>query len=162
MRFNLISSFAAGVLITTTICGAVYFFGKNDVSKAAVKTTAKQATTQPSENEMKTKLTSLGYVVESQAEYNKNMEAAKTAASKGNATAAGTQKVVYRAVVRVTKGMTSIDVGRELVQAKIITNAFKFSKDVEKKGVENNLRPGTFAVDTSMSYNKVIATIFKP
>ena len=57
--------------------------------------------------------------------------------------------------------MTSIDVGKMLEKAKIVPDDFKFSRDVEKKGVEKNLRPGTFTVDTEMTYDQVIATIFK-
>jgi hypothetical protein len=57
--------------------------------------------------------------------------------------------------------MTSIDVGRVLENAKIIPNAFNFSKDIEKKGLEKKLRPGTFVVDSGMSYDQIVATIFK-
>jgi hypothetical protein len=159
MRINLLSSFAAGILITTSICGTVYFTDKSDVSKASVK----QIKVQPSENEMKDKLAAAGYVVETKAEYDKNIKDAKVAAPKGTPTPANNQpnKIVTRVVVSVTDGMTSINIGRILENAKIIPNAFRFSKDVEKKGVEKNLRPGTFVVDTQMTYDQVIATIFK-
>lgn len=164
MRFNLLSSFAAGILITTFICGIVYFSGKSDVSKTSVKTTENQAnsTVQLSEKEMKNKLAAAGYIVQTKAEYNKNIKNAKgsvpkEAPSKDN----NSNKVVYRVVVNVADGMTSIDVGNILVKAKIIPNAFKFSQDIEKKGLEKNLRPGTFEVDSAMAYDQIIATIFK-
>jgi hypothetical protein len=57
--------------------------------------------------------------------------------------------------------MTSIDVGNILVRANLVPNAFTFSKDIEKKGLENKLRPGVFVVDSQMSYDQVISTIFK-
>jgi cell division protein YceG involved in septum cleavage len=111
---------------------------------------------------MKNKLASAGYIVQTKADYDKTINAAKAEAQKTGSTPGTTaQKVVYRVVVNVTNGMTSIDVGRALQRAKIIPNAFKFSKDIEHKKIENNLRPGTFVVDSGMSYDKIISTIFK-
>jgi hypothetical protein len=164
MRGNLLSSFAAGILLTTSICGAVYFTDKSDVSNAPAKVVENQTkvTVQPSENEMKTKLASAGYVVQTKAEYDKKMNDAKTSAQKVESTNSNkSQKVVYRVVVSVTNGMTSIDVGHMLQNAHIIKDAFKFSKDIENKKLEKNLRPGSFVVDSSMSYDKIISTIFK-
>ena len=48
-----------------------------------------------------------------------------------------------------------------LVQAKIIDNAMTFFKEVEKRGLENDLRPGTFELDSNMSLDDAIKTIFK-
>ncbi|MEH7081901.1 aminodeoxychorismate lyase [Neobacillus drentensis] len=160
MKFNVVSSFAAGVLLATTICGAVYFTDDPVVTKAAAKPTKTEQKTvvQPTETEMKDKLLAAGYVVQPKAEYDKTLEAAKKAASTA---ANGSQKIAYRSVITVTQGMTSIDVGKMLEKAKIVPDDFKFSKDVEKKGVEKNLRPGTFVVDTEMTYDQIIATIFK-
>lgn len=130
MRFNLLSSFAAGIFITTSICGAVYLLEKNEVSTASVKTNETQTNLngQLSKNEMK-----------------------------NNSVSADVTKVV----LYVTQGMTSIDVGNMLKQANMIPNAFTFSKDVEKRGLENHLRPGIFVVDSEMTYDQVILTIFK-
>ncbi|MCM3115678.1 endolytic transglycosylase MltG [Neobacillus sp. MER 74] len=165
MKFNVVSSFAAGILLATTICGAVYFSEDPVVTKATAKPakTEQKTVAQPTETEMKDKLLAAGYVVQPKAEYDKTLEAAKKAASASTASTAtnGTQKIAYRSVISVTQGMTSIDVGKMLVKAKIVPDAFKFSKDVEKKGVEKNLRPGTFVVDTEMTYDQIIATIFK-
>jgi hypothetical protein len=160
MRSNLLSSFAAGLLIATSVCGAVFFSTKSDASKAPVKTTQNQSAMkgQPSKKEMQSELSSVGYVVQTKAEYDKAMAQAKSGAQK--ASSANGQKIVYRVPVRVTQGMTSLDVGNWLVRGHIITDAFKFSKDVENKGIENHLRPGTYIVDSSMSYDKVISAIF--
>ncbi|WP_026567401.1 aminodeoxychorismate lyase [Bacillus sp. UNC41MFS5] len=163
MKFNVVSSFAAGILLATTICGAVYFTEDPVVTKAAAKPTKTEQKTvaQPTETEMKDKLLAAGYVVQPKAEYDKTLEAAKKAASTASTATNGSQKIAYRSVISVTQGMTSIDVGRMLVKSKIVPDAFKFSQDVEKKGVEKNLRPGTFVVDTEMTYDQIIATIFK-
>lgn len=170
MRINLLSSFAAGILISTTICGAVYFTDKSDAPKAVSKTsqtsTSKEKV-QLTESEMKDKLAAAGYVVQTKAEYDKKINNAKASvkatpkkdSKAGNTTA---QKTVYRTVITVTDGMTSIDVGRMLAGAKIIQkDAFSFSKDIEARKIENKLKPGSFEVDSSMSYDQVISTIFK-
>ncbi|MEH7376729.1 aminodeoxychorismate lyase [Neobacillus drentensis] len=165
MKFNVVSSFAAGILLASTICGAVYFTEDPVVTKAAPKPTKNEQKTvvQPTEAEMKDKLLTAGYIVQPKADYDKTIEATKKAASTASAASANnnSKKIVYRAVISVTQGMTSIDVGRMLEKAKIVPDDFKFSRDVEKKGVEKNLRPGTFTVDTEMTYDQVIATIFK-
>ncbi|PKR85515.1 endolytic transglycosylase MltG [Heyndrickxia camelliae] len=161
MKFNLLGSFAAGLFIATSISGAVYFSGKSEAAPAKKEAVQTKATNQPTEEEMKSKLASAGYVVQTKAEYDKNMADAKSK-SKQNTSADDSQpKVVYRSVVTVTKGMTSIDVGKQLVKAKLIKDAFKFSKIVEKKGVENHLRPGSYSVDSNMSNDELIAAIFK-
>ena len=155
MKVNLLSSFAAGILIATTISGAVYFSDKGEATKASVK----QVKVVPSETEMKDKLAAAGYVVETKADYDKKMKAVTAAAPKGTAPA-NNKTVVTRVIVNVSDGMTSIDVGRVLENAKIIPNAFNFSKDIEKKGLQNKLRPGTFVVDSGMSYDQIVSTIF--
>ncbi|MBT2737686.1 endolytic transglycosylase MltG [Bacillus sp. ISL-7] len=162
MKFNVVSSFAAGILLASTICGAVYFTEDPAVTKAAPKPTksVQKTVVQPTEAEMKDKLLTAGYIVQPKADYDKTIEATKKAASAASANN-NSKKIVYRAVISVTQGMTSIDVGRMLEKAKIVPDDFKFSRDVEKKGVEKNLRPGTFTVDTEMTYDQVIATIFK-
>ncbi|MCM2532734.1 endolytic transglycosylase MltG [Neobacillus pocheonensis] len=165
MRINLLSSFAAGILISTTICGAVYFSDKSGVSKTSVKPSQNQTALkvqQPSENEMKNQLVTKGYVVQTKAEYDKNMKDAKTTVQK-QATPEGNQsnKNVTRVILNVSDGMTSIDVGHMLFKANLVPNAINFSKDIEKKGIENKLRPGVFEVDSTMSYDQVVSTIFK-
>jgi cell division protein YceG involved in septum cleavage len=163
MKFNVVSSFATGILLATTICGAVYFTEDPVVTKAASKPTktVEKIVAQPTETEMKGKLLAAGYVVQPKAEFDKTIEAAKKAAATAPAANNNSKKIAYRAVITVTQGMTSIDVGKMLEKAKIVPDDFKFSRDVEKKGVEKNLRPGTFTVDTEMTYDQIIATIFK-
>jgi cell division protein YceG involved in septum cleavage len=163
MRFNLLSSFAAGLFIATSICGIAYFSDKSEAPKSNVKTavTNSNLKTQPSETEMKNKLTAAGYIVQTKAEYDKQQKDAKTSEQKGTATQGNSSKSVTRVFINVSNGMTSIDVGRILEEAKIIPNAFNFSQDIQNKGLENNLRPGTFEVDSGMSYDQVISTIFK-
>lgn len=164
MRVNLLTSFAAGILISTTISGAVYFTNKTEAATKPVKVTeqTKTVTVQPTEDEMKNKLAAAGYVVQTKTDYDKNLNDAKAAAQKATpAEDNKSKKTVYRVVLNVANGMTSIDVGRALEKAKIIDNAFQFSKDIEKKGIENKLRPGTFVVDSDMSRDQIISTIFK-
>ncbi|MDR7236744.1 aminodeoxychorismate lyase [Neobacillus drentensis] len=163
MKFNVVSSFATGILLATTICGAVYYTEDPAVTKAASKPTqtVQKIVAQPTETEMQDKLLAAGYVVQPKAEYDKTLEAAKKAAATASTANNNSKKIAYRAVITVTQGMTSIDVGKMLEKAKIVPDDFKFSRDVEKKGVEKNLRPGTFTVDTEMTYDQVIATIFK-
>lgn len=165
MRINLLTSFAAGIFIATSISGTAYLFGNHASSMASAKTKQTQILkkVQPTESEMKNELTSAGYIVQTKAEYDNNIKNAAAGAQKKVAPA-GTnksQKIVYRTFVTVSEGMTSIDVGKMLVKAKIIPNAFKFSQDIQSKGLENGLRPGTFEVDTQMSYGQIISTIFK-
>ncbi|MGG5254228.1 aminodeoxychorismate lyase [Neobacillus sp. SM06] len=164
MKFNKMSSFAAGIFLSTSIIGGVYFFGNDKAAKADPKSTAKQsnAAVQLSEGQMKDKLAVAGYIVQKKDEYNNNLKKAAQSGKKDTTSAdPSSQKVVYKAVINVADGMTSIDVGNALQKANIIQNAFNFSKDIESRGLQNNLRPGTFVVDSEMSYDQVIATIFK-
>jgi hypothetical protein len=162
MKVNILSSFAAGMLIATIISGTVYLSGDGNNSKSAVNGTQSSKKAQLSESDMIDKLATAGYVVQSKAEFDKSIKDAKSSAQKNDSKEAKkAEPTVYRVVVNVSEGMTSIDVGNQLVNAKIIPNAFKFSQDIEKRGVENDLRPGSFAVDSSMSYDQIIGTIFK-
>ncbi|RST73029.1 aminodeoxychorismate lyase [Siminovitchia acidinfaciens] len=165
MRFNSLASFAAGILLATSVSSAAYFSVKGEASNLPVKKEVKETIveTQLSEEEMKAELESSGFIVQTTGEYDKNIEEAIEEAKKAveKEKPEDEKKVVYRVVINVTDGMTSIDVGRMLVKAKIIDDAFKFSKAVEKKKVENRLRPGSYEVDSEMSRDEVIAAIFK-
>lgn len=164
MRFNLLSSFAAGMLVTTIISGAVYFNDKTATTKVAVKSTVTQKTVKVSltENEMKDKLTTAGYVVQTKADYDKTLSDAKTSGQKPAAPAAtSSSKTATQVILNVTDGMTSIDIGRTLVKAGIVKNAVAFSKNIEGRGLEKHLRPGIFEVNSNMTYNQVVSTIFK-
>ena len=58
--------------------------------------------------------------------------------------------------------MTSIDVGKALVKAKIINSGIDFYKEVEKRRLESNsLRPGVYEVDSDMTRDEIINIIYK-
>ncbi|MBO0962916.1 aminodeoxychorismate lyase [Neobacillus sp. MM2021_6] len=162
MRINLLGSFAAGILISTTIFGAVYLANPSEQSTTTVKTAENRSTVKPSEKEMKQKLETKGYVVQTKAEFEKNVNDAKASGQK-TATPADNQstKTVTKVVVNVAEGMTSIDVGKALTQASLVKDAFAFSQDIEHKGLENRLRPGVYVVDSEMTYDQMVSTIFK-
>ena len=162
MRINLLSSFAAGILISTTICGSVYFADKSDNPKASAKTSENRTTVKISEKEMKNKLETKGYVIQTKAEYDKIINDAKASVEKqASPDDNNPAKTVTKVIVNVSDGMTSIDVGKTLVQANLVQDAFTFSKDIEQKGLENKLRPGVYVVDSEMTLDQVISTIFK-
>jgi hypothetical protein len=154
MRINLLSSFAAGILISTTICGVVYFSDTTTTQKASAKSSEK---VQLTATQMKDKLESEGYVVQTKEELEKTLQAAKSTETKA---AEPKGKAVTQVVVNVADGMTSIDVANVLLQAKLIPDSFKFTQDIEARGLQNALRPGSFTVTSDMSYDQIIATIF--
>jgi hypothetical protein len=156
MRINLLSSFAAGILISTTICGVVYFSDTTSTQKVSAKSSEK---VQLTATQMKDKLESEGYVVQTKEELEKTLQAAKSTETKP-ADSKEKEKAVTQVVVNVADGMTSIDVANVLLQAKLIPDAFKFTQDIEARGLQNALRPGSFTVTSDMSYDQIIATIF--
>lgn len=148
-------SFAAGLMIAATMCGAVYYLGSNET--AATKT----VTEKMSEDEMKNSLASKGYVVHTEEEWNKQLAAAEAVEQKTNAEKPNEEKVVYRTMLTVTLGMTSIDVGKALEKANIVKSAKEFFNEVEKRGVSTKLRPGTYDLESGMTTDQIITTIFK-
>lgn len=162
MKYTFLRSFAAGILLATTVCGTVYFSNNSDEKpKTPVQTTEKEpaAPRSLSDEEMKVQLESSGYVVQTKDEYDKKIEETKNAVQKEQP--AEESKDVNQVIFFVTEGMTSIDVGKILVEAKITDNANKFSQRVEKKGVQNRLRPGVYKVDSKMSVDEIISSVFK-
>ncbi|MDV7767651.1 hypothetical protein ABES08_06230 [Peribacillus simplex] len=149
-------SFAGGLIVAAGLCGAVYFFGPSEATGTPEKLT---------EDEMKESLASEGYVIHTEKEWEDQIAEAKSIKDKAEAEKENvkepTEKVIYRTVLRVSKGSTSIDVGKTLQKAKVIKNANKFSDEVEKKGKANGLRPGTYVVDSEMTTDKIISIIFK-
>jgi hypothetical protein len=171
MRINLLSSFAAGVLLTTSICSVVYLTDDTSTKK---EDNHKTITVQPSVKEMEQKLVAKGYVVQKKADYEKSVNASKGTSTKKEDTVKkketvknaetennNSPKTVTKVTVNVTEGMTSIDVGKILVPSGIVSDAFKFSQIVEERGLANKLRPGTYVVDSEMKFNEVLSTIFK-
>lgn len=148
-------SFAGGIILATSICGAVYFSGPSEVKSTQTVVKVKQ----PSELEMKNMLLSKGYVIHTEEEWKKQQAA--SAKAKSSTKAASPNKVEYRTIITVSKGMTSIDVEKALKRAKIIDKKIKFSKEVEKRGLENDLRPGSYNVKSGMKMNELIKAIFK-
>jgi hypothetical protein len=155
MRINLLGSFAAGILIATTICGVAYFTDDTPTQKASAKSSEKG---QLSAAQMKEELESAGYVVQTKDELEKTLQAAKGIETKP---AESEEKPVTQVVVNVADGMTSIDVANVLVQASLIPDAFTFTQDIEARGLQNALRPGSYTVNSGMSYDEIIGTIFK-
>lgn len=147
-------SFAGGIIVAAGLCGAVYFFVPGEATGTSEKL---------SEDDMKESLASEGYVIHSEKEWEDQIaeaEAIKAEAEK-ETVKEPTEKIIYRTVLTVSKGSTSIDVGKTLQKAKVIKNAYGFYDEVEKKGKANGLRPGTYVVDSEMTTEKIISIIFK-
>ncbi|MCK2016446.1 hypothetical protein [Peribacillus frigoritolerans] len=149
-------SFAGGLVVAAGLCGAVYFFGPGEATGTSEKL---------SEDEMKESLASEGYVIHSEKEWEDQIAEAQSVKDKAEAEKETikepTEKIIYRTVLTVSKGSTSIGVGKTLQKAKVIKNANEFSDAVEKKGKANGLRPGTYVVDSAMTTEKIISIIFK-
>jgi hypothetical protein len=149
-------SFAGGLIVAAGLCGAVYFFVPGEATGTSEKL---------SEDDMKESLASEGYVIHSEKEWEDQIAEAEAIKDKAEAeketVKEPTEKIIYRTVLTVSKGSTSIDVGKNLQKAKVIKNAYGFSDEVEKKGKANGLRPGTYVVDSEMTTEKIIYIIFK-
>ncbi|MBS4222055.1 endolytic transglycosylase MltG [Lederbergia citrea] len=153
MTCKSIRSFAGGLIIAASTCGAVYFFGPSEATSTQI------VEEKPSEEEMKSLLTSEGYVILTEEEWKNQLAAVETVEKKTEEVIKET--VIYRTMLSVSSGMTSIDVGRALEKAKIIDNAKEFFNKVEKKGLSKALRPGTYEVESDMTMDEVISIIFK-
>ncbi|MCR2822943.1 endolytic transglycosylase MltG [Lederbergia panacisoli] len=166
MTNNSIRSFAIGLLVAASMCGAVYYFGPSEAESA-------QTAEKPSIDEMKSLLISEGYVLHSEEEWREQEAAIKAAKDSEKEKTEKTEekveekaeevkeKIIYRTMITVTPGMTSIDVGKALERANIIDSGMKFFKEVEKKGLSKNLRPGTYDVESGMTMKEIISIIFK-
>src|SRR4051794_39036147 len=108
-------SFAGGLIVAAGICGAVYFFGPSEA-------TSTPTVEKLSADEMKSLLTSEGYVIHTKKEWQKQLATVK--ADGDNAKTGTKEKIIYRTNLSVSSGMTSIDVGRALQRTKIIKNGF--------------------------------------
>ena len=160
MTHKALSSFAAGILVAAGVCGIVYFSSpEEETTTKAAETSTKTVTKKMTEDEMKEKLTSLGYVIKTEDEYSTELKEAEQAEKETQNQQ--DQKVVYKTVINVASGMTSIDVAQALVKGKIITDASSFTKTIENRKLENKLKPGVFEVDSTMSMDEVISQIFK-
>lgn len=168
MKAKTIRSFAAGLMLASGVCGVVYFIGPSKV--VSTQTTEN---VQPTKDEMKESLTSDGFIVMTEEEWIEELAAVQAAKNEEAEQAKDKNEekqeqpgevkevIIYRTVLNVASGMTSIDVGNALVKGKIIDNAKAFFDEVEKRGLANELRPGTFELDSEMSMDEVMNTIFK-
>ncbi|MBS4207484.1 hypothetical protein [Bacillus sp. FJAT-50079] len=159
MKANSIRSFAIGLLIATSMCGAAYFLSPKKVKS---EPTVEKLT----EAEMKSKLAANGYKILTEEEWNEQLAANEKAEEpkeeeKEEGKEEESETVVYRTILTVSSGMTSIDVGEALQKANIIDSAIGFFKEVENKGLANGLRPGTYEVDSEMTVDEIISTVFK-
>lgn len=155
MASKSITSFAGGLLVATGVLGAVYFFGPDDAAKT-------EPSKEPTVKEMKESLLDKGYVIQTEEEWKAHEnELSEAKLAQETPKEETKEKIVYRSVIKVSKGMTSIDVGKNLKKARIIKDAYAFTKQVDSKGVANGLRPGTYVVDSKMTTDEIIAVIFK-
>ncbi|MCC5802916.1 hypothetical protein H7H33_13975 [Rossellomorea vietnamensis] len=159
MTSNSLRSFAGGILIATSLIGAVYLFGPSEASSTEKEEPAEVQ--KLSEDEMVKKLTSKGYVIHTEDQWNKQLKAMNEKQEEKASDKKDDGKVVYKTMLTVSTGMTSIDVGNALEQANIIKDGLDFYKEVEKRGLENELRPGTFDVESGMTTDEIISAIFK-
>jgi hypothetical protein len=163
MTSNSLRSFALGLLLAATATGGVYFFGPSEAESTEKPDGNTAKTEKLTEEEMIEQLTSQGFVVQSKEAWDKQAAAASEA--KEEKTEEKSEKknddVVYRTILNVSTGMTSIDIGNALEEAKIIDDGMKFYKEVENRGLENELRPGTFQIESGMSMDEIISIIFK-
>ncbi|MBU8878120.1 hypothetical protein BGM26_03820 [Bacillus sp. FJAT-29790] len=164
MKAKSMRSFAAGLIVAAGLCGLAYFSGPS--GKATTQTSEKLSVAQ-----MKSLLTSKGYVIQTEEELNEQISAAVAAnvnvkekpAEKpsANPSEKPTDKIIYRTMLTVSSGMTSIDVGKALERAHIIDSAREFSNQVEKRGLSSRLRIGTYEIESEMKIDEILSTIFK-
>ena len=156
MKSKLMRSFAGGIIIASSVCGAVYFL--DDTSEAASTPIVEK----PSEDEMISMLTSAGYVVQTEEEWLEELAAVETVeATEDNTKEVIKETIIYQTMLTVSKGMTSIDVGKALERANIIESGMDFFNEVEKRGLSKGLRPGTYEIKSEMTLDEIISIIFR-
>ncbi|GAE24392.1 hypothetical protein JCM9140_310 [Halalkalibacter wakoensis JCM 9140] len=167
MKANSMQSFAGGLLVAAAVCGGVYYFGEKDVAPI-------QAKEKPATEEMITDLLAENYHVYAEEEWQDILESVAQEAyddAVANMEPVESEQqeqqteenIVYhtKLILTVSTGMTSIDVGNALVKADMIENSMSFFNEVERRGVANSLRPGTFEITSEMTLDQIITTIFK-
>jgi hypothetical protein len=167
MTPNSLRSFAAGLLAAAILTGSVYLFGPSEAKSTEKPSDKTEKAEKLSKEEMIEQLTAEGYVINTEEEWSKQLAAAAKSSEKKDDKAEKKtddktgEKVVYRTILTVSMGMTSIDVGNALEKAHIIESGIQFYKDVENRGLENELRPGTFEIESGMTTDEIISVIFK-
>lgn len=166
---NVITSFAAGLLISGAVCGAAYLSEKTSSDDKVDKVEeTKKAGAEISEEDMKNSLADSGYIILSNEEWERQLSLTAENEAEANedeevAQPEGETKevIIYRTIVNVASGMTSIDVGNALAKGKIIDSGKTFFNEVEKRGLANKLKPGTYELESNMTMDEVISIIFK-
>ena len=158
MTSNSIRSFAFGILIAAGVCGLVYFTAPDEANSNKESDT-KEVVETASPEEMKKSLEDQGYIIHTTEEWNNVVSNSLEKEEKQQTP--GEEKVIYRTMISVSSGMTSIDVGDVLKQTGIIDDSFAFSKEVENRGLSGGLKPGIYEVNSEMSLDELIAAIFK-
>ena len=176
MKINLLSSFSAGVLLSTAIISGVYFSGEQKDSSKGESTESSTNVQHPSEASMIQELESKGYVVISKDAYdqlqeNKAAESKKTESDTDNQNKEKTKNEKKESSsspkkekisITVKEGMTSYDIGKKLKEAGFIKmEPLKFSREVEKRGIATRLQLGTYTVTSSMSFEEILDMFFK-
>src|SRR4051794_5314295 len=104
MTSNSMRSFAGGLIVAASICGIVYFSGSDETKSIVTTETKKSAETieEASVDEMKSLLSSEGYVIHTEEEWNQQLSAAKTANKDNEEKTETGEKVVYRTMLSVS------------------------------------------------------------
>jgi len=133
---KILLGFSVGLLTASIVLGFVYLADSDNKPKAAM-----------TEEEMKDKLREAGYLVYTEEEWNEIVGAPNE--NEGEAPSEETEveeepeekkEEVRKLTITVTKGMTSIDIGKILERENFIENAYDFTNRVEEKGVANRLQ----------------------
>ncbi|WP_078391350.1 hypothetical protein [Shouchella patagoniensis] len=157
-------SFATGLLVAGGALGFVYYTSDTKQANSAEQT---EATIE----DMHESLTEAGFVVQEQEEWNqmeRDLEEALAAAEnatdsddEGNNEVDEEERIVYRTILHVVAGMTSIDVGNMLEEAGIVDSGYDFYEEVENRGLSNELRPQvTGELTSEMSLSEVVDAFF--
>jgi len=156
MTSNSLRSFAGGLLVAVVVCAAAYYLVPSEANSEKLDSAEKTAAL--SVDEMKSRLAAEGYVIHTEEEWNQQTSKPEQAKEAQDATEA---KVIYRTMLSVSTGMTSIDVGNALEQAKIIPNGWEFAQEIEKRGLSNELRPGLYEIESGKTVDEIIAIIYQ-
>lgn len=181
MKINSLTVFSAGILITTSIFSAAYFYLKNEIPNNESETNNNL----PSEETIIAQLEEKGYVVMNEEELSqlKNLENSEseetvanedkdingnseTGQSEVNDEDTGTSKEEQNSPkeisITVSPGMTSYDIGKQLSAAGFIDiDAFTFSKEVDKRGLASRLQLGNYTVKSTMTIEDIISLFFR-
>nr|WP_304220415.1 hypothetical protein [Fredinandcohnia onubensis] len=167
MTAKTLTSFASGLLLASAVCAVVYFSGPQQATSSSSKE-------KPTVEELKSQLAAEGYVIHTEDEWNNAIAGAKNTEKveeqpkeevkeevKEEKKEEPAEPVVHKTVITVSEGMTSYEVGKALISAKIISgDAWDFANLVEKKGVAKYLKLGSHEINSNMTTDEIIATIF--